>query len=169
VDTGAIPGLPAGRYGIIVSTNDKDLGDSLGVVVEQVINRRDGNTVATSVVLGAPHNSGSTTWSAPSGVTASEDALQIMNTTSQEATVSVLQVGPAGAVVLGGLEALVLPAGGVLSIGVPPGLPDAQIIVRATTTVVVQRLLLRGHDLFGRSAVLALPHLPSPQVDESAP
>ena len=169
VDTGAIPNLPAGRYGIIVSTNDQDLGDSLGVVVEQVINRRDGNTVGTSVVFGAPHNSGSTTWSAPSGVTASDDALQVMNTTAQEATVSVLQVGPAGAVVLGGLEALVLPAGGVLSIGVPPGLPDAQIIVQATTTVVVQRLLLRGHDLFGRSAVLALPHLPSPQVVESAP
>ena len=168
VDTGAIPSLPAGRYGIIVSTNDQDLGDSTGVVVEQVINRRDGNTVATSVVLGAPHNSGSTMWSAPSGVTASDDALQIMNTTSQEATVSVLQVGPAGAVVLGGLEALVLPAGGVLSVGVPPGLPDAQIIVQATTTVVVQRLLLRGHDLIGRSAVLALPHLPSPQPVESA-
>jgi hypothetical protein len=169
VDTGTIPSLPTGRYGIIVATNDKDLGDSLGVVVEQVINRRDGNTVGTSVVLGAPHNSGSTTWSAPSGVTASEDALQIMNTTSQAATVSVLQVGPAGAVVLGGLEALALPAGGVLSVGVPPGLPDAQIIVQATTTVIVQRLLLRGHDLFGRSAVLALPHLPSPQVAELAP
>ena len=160
VDTGGIPSLPVGRYGIIVSTNDQDVGDSLGVVVEQVINRRDGNTVGTSVVLGAPRNSESTTWSAPSGVTASEDSLQIMNTTSQEGTVSVLQVGPAGAVVLGGLENLVLPAGGVLSIGVPAGLPDAQIIVQATTTVVVQRLLLRGHGLFGRSAVHALPHLP---------
>lgn len=171
VDTGAILNLPVGRYGIIVSTNDQDLGDSLGIVVEQVINRRDGNTVGTSVVLGAPLNSGSTMWSAPSGVTASEDALQIMNTTSQEATVSVLQIGPAGAVVLGGLEALVLPAGGVLSIGVPPGLPDAQIIVQSTTTVVVQRLLLRGHGLFGRSTVLALPHLPSINnfLSESAP
>ena len=169
VDTGGIPSLPVGRYGIIVSTNDQDLGDSLGVVVEQVINRRDGNTVGTSVVLGAPRNSESTMWSAPSGVTASEDSLQIMNTTSQEGTVSVLQVGPAGAVVLGGLENLVLPAGGVLSIGVPAGLPDAQIIVQATTTVVVQRLLLRGHGLFGRSAVHALPHLPSPQLVETAP
>jgi hypothetical protein len=169
VDTGAIQSLPAGRYGIVVSTNDQDMADSLGVVVEQVINRRDGNTVGTSVVLGAPRNSGSTMWSAPSGVTASEDALQIMNTTSQEVTVSVMQVGPAGAVVLGGLEALVLPAGGVLSIGVLPGLPDAQIIVQANAPVVVQRLLSRGHDLFGRSAVLALPHLPSPQVAESAP
>jgi hypothetical protein len=59
----------------------------------------------------------------------------------------------------------------VLSIGVPPGLPAAQIIVQATTTVVVQRLLLRGHDLIGRSAVLALPHLPSADdfLSESAP
>jgi hypothetical protein len=171
VDTGAIPTLPVGRYGIIVATNDQDLGDSLGVVVEQVINRRDGNTVGTSVVLGAPLNSESTTWSAPSGVTASEDSLQIMNTTSQEGTVSVLQVGPAGAVVLGGLENLLLPAGGIVSIGVPAGLPDAQIIVQATTTVVVQRLLLRGHGLFGRSAVLALPHLPqiSNFLSETAP
>jgi hypothetical protein len=171
IDTGTIPSLPVGRYGIIVSTNDQDMGDSLGIVVEQVINRRDGNTVGTSIVLGAPHNSGSTTWSAPSGVTPSEDSLQVMNTTSIEATVSVLQVGPAGAVVLGGLESLVLPPGGVLSIGVPPGLPDAQIIVQASVAVVVQRLLLRGHDLFGRSAVLALPHLPSAnnRLSESAP
>ena len=171
VDTGTILGLPVGRYGIIVSTNDQDMGDSLGIVVEQVINRRDGNTVGTSVVLGAPQNSGSTMWSAPTGVTASEDALQIMNTTSIEATVSVLQVGPAGAVVLGGLESLILPASGVLSIGVPPGLPDAQIIVQASVAVVVQRLLSRGHDLFGRSAVLALPHLPSPNnlLSESKP
>jgi hypothetical protein len=171
VDTGTIPSLPVGRYGIIVSTNDQDMGDSLGIVVEQVINRRDGNTVGTSVVLGAPHNSGSTMWSAPSGVTSSEDSLQVMNTTSIEATVSVLQVGPAGAVVLGGLESLVLPAGGVLSIGVPPGLPAAQIIVQASVAVVVQRLLLRGNDLIGRSAVLALPHLPSADnfLSESAP
>jgi hypothetical protein len=92
-----------------------------------------------------------------------------MNTTSQEATLSILQVGPAGAVVLGGLESLVLPAGGVMSIGVPPGLPDAQIIVQSTMAVVVQRLFLRGHNLFGRSAVLALPHLPSPQVEVVVP
>lgn len=169
IDTGTIPSLPVGRYGIIVSTNDQDKGDSLGIVVEQVINRRDGNTVGTSIVLGAPHNSGSTVWTSPSGVSPSEDALQIMNTTSQEATVSVYQVGPAGAVVLGGLESLVLSAGGVLSVGVPPGLPDAQIIVQSTTAVVVQRLFLRGHDLIGRSAALALPHLPSPQMDVLAP
>jgi len=169
VDTGTIPNLPVGRYGIIVSTNDQNLGDSQGVVVEQVINRREGNTVGTSVVLGAPQDSGSTTWILPSGVSASDDALQIMNTTAVEATVSVLQVGPAGAVVLGGLEKLVLPAGGVLSVGVPPGLPDAQIIVQATASVVVQRLLLRGHDLMGRSAVLALPVLPSPELIESTP
>ena len=84
---------------------------------------------------------------------------------------SVLQVGPAGAVVLGGLESLILPAGGVLSIGVPPGLPSAQIIVQASVAVVVQRLLLRGNDLIGRSAVLALPHLPSANnfLSESTP
>jgi len=169
IDTGTIPNLPVGRYGIIVSTNDQDMDDSLGIVVEQVINRRDGNTVGTSIVLGAPHNSGSTVWSSPSGVSPSEDSLQIMNTTSQEATLSILQVGPAGAVVLGGLESLVLPAGGVMSIGVPPGLPDAQIIVQSTMAVVVQRLFLRGHNLFGRSAVLALPHLPSPQVEVVVP
>jgi len=43
--------------------------------------------------------------------------------------------------------------------------------VQASVAVVVQRLLLRGNALIGRSAVLALPHLPSANnfLSESTP
>jgi hypothetical protein len=137
------------------------------VVVEQVMNRRIANTVATSVVLGAPYGAASTIWSAPSGVSSGiEDALIVFNATPAESVVSVSQVGPAGSVALPGLESVVLSAGGLAVIAIPAGIPEGEIIVRATSPVVVQRMLLRGHDLPGRSAVLAIPTLPSP-VDES--
>lgn len=169
VDTGTMPTLPVGRYGIVVSTNDQVVDQKLGIVVEQVINRRDGNTVGTSVVFGAPRGAQSTRWSSPSGLSTVDDAIQIFNTTADEGTVSVSQVGPAGAVAITGMESLVLPPGAVLSIGIPLGLPTAQMIVESTTQVIVQRLFSRGHELFGRAAVLAIPHLPSPNTPRVAP
>ena len=164
-DTGSLPNLPAGRYGIIVST----IGDpgvvAPGVVVEQVVNRRVGNTVGTSVVLGAPMGATSTVWVAPSGVSGGiDDAMLVLNATPVEGTVTVSQVGPAGEVAIAGLELVVLPASGLISIPVPAGIPNGEIVVRATVPVVVQRMLLRGHDLSGRSAVLALPTVPSPEI-----
>ena len=166
-DTGSYPGVPRGRYGMIVSTVDVPGEVSPGVVVEQVINRRIANTVATSVILGAPYGAASTFWSAPSGVSSGiDDALVVLNATPAESIVSVSQVGPAGSVALPGLESVVLSAGGLAVIAIPAGLPEGEIIVRATAPVVVQRMLLRGRDLPGRSAVLAIPTLPSP-ADES--
>jgi hypothetical protein len=163
--TGSSPNAPNGRYGIIVST----IGDpgvmAPGVVVEQVVNRRVGNTVGTSVVLGAPMGAMSTVWVAPSGVSGGiDDAMLVLNATPVEGTVTVSQVGPAGEVAIAGLELVVLPAGGLISIPVPAGIPNGEIVVRATVPVVVQRMLLRGHDLSGRSAVLALPTVPSPEI-----
>lgn len=164
-DTANIATLPSGYYGIVISTND--LVDGGGVVVEQVVNRRIGNSVGTSVVLGAPMGSESTLWSAPSGVSAGlTDSLIVLNATPVEGVVSISQVGPAGAVPLNGLEAVVVPASGVVVIAVPAGLPQSEIVIRASVQIVVQRLLARGRDLIGRAAVLALPHLPSPEVDE---
>ena len=166
-DTGSYPGVPTGRYGMIVSTVDVPGEVSSGVVVEQVINRRIGNTVATSVVLGAPYGAASTIWSAPSGVSSGiGDALIVFNATPAESVVSVSQVGPAGSVALPGLESVVLSAGGLTVVAIPAGISEGEIIVQASSPVVVQRKLLRGHDLPGRSAVLAIPTLPSP-VDES--
>jgi hypothetical protein len=164
-DTGSLPNLPNGRYGIIVSTIGDPGAESPGVVVEQVINRRVGNTVGTSVVLGAPMGATSTVWCAPSGVSSGiEDSIVILNATPVEGTVTISQVGPAGEVVIAGLESVVLPASGLVSIPVPAGVSNGEVIIRATIPVVAQRMLLRGHDLIGRSAVLALPTVPSPEA-----
>jgi hypothetical protein len=164
-DTGALPSLPSGRYGIIVSTIGDAGAEAPGIVVEQVINRRVGNTVGTSVVFGAPMGSTSTVWVAPSGISSGiDDALLVLNATPVDSVVTVSQIGPAGEVVITGLESVVLPASGLISIPVPVGISNGEVVVRATVPVVVQRMLLRGHDLIGRSAVLALPTIPSPEV-----
>jgi hypothetical protein len=164
-DTGALPNLPNGRYGIIVSTIGEPGVTAPGVVIEQVVNRRVGNTVGTSVVLGAPMGATSTVWVAPSGVSSGiDDAMLILNATPVEGTFTVSQIGPAGEVAIAGLESILLPASGLVSVPVPAGIPNGEIVVRATVPVVVQRMLLRGHDLTGRSAVLALPTVPSPEV-----
>lgn len=164
-DTGALPGVPNGRYGIIVSSIAEPGAEATGVVVEQVINRRVGNTVGTSVVLGAPMGATSTVWVAPSGVSSGiDDSLVVLNATPIDGTVTVSQIGPAGEVPIAGLESIVLPASGLVSIPVPVGVSSGEVVIRATIPVVVQRMLLRGHDLIGRSAVLAIPTIPSPEV-----
>lgn len=162
IDTSKLPTLPDGRYAILVAVTAVDgVTQDLAadqIVVEQVKNRRDGNAVATSVVLGMPASAASTTWFAPSGVAAGLDgALVVFNTTAQDASISVQSVGPAGAVPLSGLEKVVVPASGVVAITVPVGLPMGELIFQASAPVIVQRLLPRGHDLIGRSAVHALP------------
>lgn len=170
LNTASLPSLPDGRYGILVASVDipTDLGvvsSSDYVVVEQVINRSDGKTVGTSVVLGMPAAVASTTWVATSGTTAGlEGTIVVLNTTSDAATVSVQSIGPAGAVAISGLESIAVPESGIVLITVPIGLPLGELIIRATSPVIIQRLLARGHDLFGRSAVMALPIVPSPVI-----
>jgi hypothetical protein len=152
LDTGSLATLPAGRYGI---------------VVEQVISRRVGDTVGTSVVLGTPGDAVSTRWSAPSGVTPGlEDAVVVVNTTPTEATISVAQVGPAGVVSIAGLESVTLPGGGTAVLAIPIGATAGEVIVTASQPVAVQRLLTRSHGLVGRAAAPMLPHLPMPSVDQ---
>ncbi|MHB1130353.1 MAG: DUF5719 family protein, partial [Ilumatobacteraceae bacterium] len=168
LNTASLPSLPNGRYGILVATVDipADLGAagiSDDIVVEQVINRGDGKTVGTSVVLGMPTSAASTTWVAPSGATGGLDGVfVVLNTTADAATISVQSVGPAGAVALSGLDSIALPGSGLVTITLPVGLPVGELILRATSPVIIERLLSRGHDLVGRSAVMALPLVPSP-------
>jgi hypothetical protein len=107
----------------------------------------------------------STVWVAPSGVSGGiDDSLVVLNATPLDGTVTVSQIGPAGEVPIAGLESIALPASGLVSIPVPAGISNGEVVIRATVPVVVQRMLLRGHDLIGRSAVLAIPTIPSPEV-----
>lgn len=160
VDTASLPTLPAGRYGINVSVIDELTGPTPGVVVEQVINRRAGNQVGTSIVLGVPSAALSRVWSAPSGFTAGlPDSLVVLNATPNDTTVSIEQVGPAGAVPIIGFESVAVPAAGIAVIATPPGLPQGEFILRSGEPVVVQRMLTRGGDLVGRTTALGLPHI----------
>lgn len=169
-NTASLPSLPDGRYGILVAVVDSPsdlevVSKADQIVVEQVINRGEGSLVGTSVVLGVPTAAASTTWVAPSGTTAGlEHSIVVLNTTSDAATVTVQSIGPAGAVAISGLENIVIAESGLTLISVPIGLPVGQLILRATTPVIVQRLLDRGHELPGRSAVMAIPVIPSPIV-----
>ncbi|MEK7410337.1 MAG: DUF5719 family protein [Actinomycetota bacterium] len=173
LNTASLPTLPDGRYGILVAMVETSADQTLtalgvtdtvdNIVVEQVINRGDGKSVGTSVVLGVPTSAASTTWVAPSGATAGLDGtFVVLNTTADSASISVESVGPAGAVALSGLESIVMPASGLVTITLPVGLPVGELILRATVPVIVERLLGRGHDLVGRSTVMALPLIPSP-------
>jgi hypothetical protein len=160
VDTTALPTLPPGRYGINISVIDDLTGPTPGVVVEQVINRRAGNQVGTSIVLGVPSGALSRVWSAPSGFTPGlPDSLVVLNATPNDTTVSIEQVGPAGAVPIVGFESVAVPAAGVVVIATPAGLPQGEFILRSGEPVVVQRMLTRGGDLVGRTTALGFPHL----------
>ena len=167
LETGSLSTLPDGRYGIVVGVNDLDATNDTGIVVEQVINRRVGDTVGTSVILGTPGDAVSTKWSAPSGVSLGvDDALVVVNTTPNEAVLTIAQVGPAGVVAVTGLDAVVVPGGGTALLAMPVGVTAGEIIVTSTQPVAVQRLLNRGHDLVGRAAAPLLPFLPMPIVGE---
>ena len=167
LDTGTLATLPEGRYGIVVGVNDLDATNDTGIVVEQVVNRRVGDTVGTSVVLGTPGDAVSTVWSAPSGVSVgTTDALVVVNATPTDAVLNVAQVGPAGIVSISGLDAVTVPGGGTALLAMPVGVTSGEVIVTSTQPVAVQRLLTRGHELVGRAAAPMLPHLPMPQVGE---
>ena len=158
IDTAQLPALPGGRYGINVSVLDDLSRDPRGVVVEQVVTRRVGDRVATSIVLGTPGPALSATWVAPIGVSPGlDDALIVLNSTPVEAKLSLEQVGPAGLVPITDLESIVIPAGSLIVIPVPASLPQAQIVVRSDQPIVVQRMLSRGGELVGRTTALALP------------
>jgi hypothetical protein len=161
IDTAQLPNLPAGRYGINVSVLDDLSRDDRGVVVEQVITRRVGDKVGTSVVLGTPGSALSTVWVAPAGVTPGlEDGLVVLNTTPSEASLVVEQVGPAGLVPVTGLESIVIGAGSLAVVAIPQSLSSAQVVVRSDQPIVVQRMMSRGGELVGRTTALAMPVLP---------
>lgn len=166
-ETSSLPNLPNGRYGIIVSTVGDPGQPTPGIVVEQVINRRVGNSVGTSVVFGAPFGFSSTMWIAPSGVSSGiDDALVVANATPVDGVISVAQIGPAGEIPIAGLESISIGASGIVVVPVAEGVSSGEVVIRATVPVVVQRMLNRGHELAGRSAVLALPVVPSPEVEQ---
>lgn len=153
-----VTALPAGRHAVVVSTPET----ASQIVVERVLTRPvpDTQQFTSTVVLGAPSNYRARTWHIPIGVSFPIDqALVIYNTSVQDTNVSVLQVGPGGAVAVPGLESVPLAANGVVAIDlVDQAAVGRELIVQASTQVVVERRLARGDaTVRGRSGSLAIP------------
>lgn len=147
-------GVPAGRHGAVFSTETEG-----SIVVERAITRQTGDTIATTVVMGSPPQFASTRWSMAIGTDlAIPDVLVVLNATGTEGTVAVNTLGAGGEVPVPGMEAIDLPASGVITIGVTdPTALGRPLIVESTQRVFVERLLPRNPDLRGRSGSFALP------------
>lgn len=153
-----VEGLPGGRHGAQFSSLT-----GAPVVIERAITRQSGEGFATTVVRGVEQyfaEPGYFRWSMAIGTDlAVENVLVVLNVSFTDATVAVKALGPGGEVDLPGLEAVPVPANGVVTIAIPDqaaalGHP---LIVVGTQPIVVERLLPRGGDLRGRSGSLALP------------
>jgi hypothetical protein len=147
-------GVPAGRHGAVFSTETEG-----SILVERAITRTTEDTVWTTVVMGAPPAFASERWSMAIGTDlAVDNVLVVLNATGSEGTVTVKTLGAGGEVPVPGMEAIALPAGGVITIGVSdPTALGHPLIVESTQRMFVERLLPRDPDLRGRSGSYALP------------
>ncbi|WP_040492040.1 DUF5719 family protein [Ilumatobacter nonamiensis] len=154
---GPVTELPDGRHATAFSTLAQP-----SIVVDRVITREVGGSIATSVLMGAPPRPDgfvSNTWRLGIGPeSATEDALVVYNIDQAEATVEVSSVGPDGPVVVPSLSEVALPSGGIIAIDLTdPEVLGRELIVSSTSRVFVERSLPRNHDLPGRSSSWPLP------------
>ena len=161
VPAGAVSTLNLGDLGQLPDGRHGWLGSSVGepsLVVERALTRPAGDFVVTAVTMGVHRASPSTRWFAPVGVDEpTPAALVVANTTGVEARVTVSDLGPGGAISLPGLQELVLPASGVLSVDLPAAANGRPLVVDADVEVVVERVLIRRVGSEGRSSSLAVP------------
>jgi Family of unknown function (DUF5719) len=153
----AIGEIPLGRHSTVFSTLAQP-----SIVVERVLTRPAGDSVATSVVMGAPPRPDgyvASVWHMGVGPTvATEQALVVYNIDQSDATVTVEAVGPGGPSVVPSLSEIPLAPGSIITIDlVDPDVLGQELIVSSTSRVFVERLLPRGGDLEGRSGSFLLP------------
>lgn len=154
-DTADVPLLPDGPHGVVVSGRD-----GAGVVVERVLTRPAGSSVATTTVLGAQDGVTSHRWRVPTSTNiAIEDVLVVLNTSAVDATVTVYSVGPGGEEVVPGLADLPVSANAVITIDLvdPLAFGRPLEVVSDDGLLIVERRLERTTSLRGRSGSLAIP------------
>lgn len=153
LDLGRLGTLPAGRHGLLVSS----LGEP-SLVVEQAITRPAGDFVVTSVSMGVHGASPSRRWYAAVGVEEpTSGAVAVMNTTGVDAELTLLDLGPGGAVPFPDIAQLSLPAGGVVALDLTLSAIGRPLIIESDVEVVVARVFPRRPGSAGRSVSLAVP------------
>jgi hypothetical protein len=155
-DVSAIVGLPDGLHGGVVSGQ---AGAQL--VVERVLTKPAGSSVATTVVLGAQRGFQSTRWSVPTSTTiAIEDVLTILNTSPNSGVVTIYSVGPGGEEPVPGLSDIPIAANGLVTIDLVDPLSFGRALeVVSDQSILVERRLERTPTLRGRSGSLAFPEI----------
>jgi len=156
-DESLVGPLPDGRHSIVFSTQAEP-----SIVVERVLTRPAGDSVATTVVIGAPPR--------PDGFVASRwhvgigpsvptsGALVVYNVDNLDGTITIESVGPAGPSPVDSLTDIPIGPGEIITIDLEdPDVLDRELIITSTNRVFVERLLSRGSDLSGRSGSWALP------------
>ena len=155
-DVSAIVGLPDGPHGGAVSGQ---AGAQL--VVERILTKPAGSSVATTVVLGAQRGFQSMRWSVPTSTTiAIEDVLTILNTSPNDGIVTVYSVGPGGEEPVPGLSDIPIAANGLVAIDLVDPLSFGRALeVVSDQLILVERRLERTPTLRGRSGSLAFPEM----------
>jgi hypothetical protein len=153
-----VAGLPDGRHAVVFDTVDF----SQSLVVERAITRTIDDVPTTSVLPGAvsrPDGQVPTTWTLAIGPgEPTDEGLVVYNSTNQAATVTVQAVTATGLQNVPGLEAVPLPAAGLVALPLTdPSAIDAQLVVRSTTPVFVERSLPREAGAKGRTTTWAVP------------
>lgn len=156
-DTSGIVGLPDGRHGTLVSTLSQS-----SLVVERVLTRPAGDSISTSVLLGAESSALSSEWFVSVTPTvALENALLVMNVSPNLASVDVYSIGPGGREPIPGLEDLELAANGILSVDLVDTVSRGRpVVVISDQPVLVERRVERNSSGNGLAAVLGLPERP---------
>lgn len=149
--------LPPGPHATVFSTLAEP-----SVVVERILTRPAGNSVATSVVMGAPPRIDgyvASRWHLGIGPsTPAPGALVVYNVDNVDGTITVEVVGPGGPSAVASLTDVPIGAGQVITIDlVDADVLDRELIVQSTNRVFVERRLPRGGDLPGTSGSWTLP------------
>ena len=153
INTDSIADLPKGDHAMVVSSLN-----SARLVVEHVLSQRTNTSAFTAIVNGIPSDLLSETWKIPSGLgKGARNAISILNTTAVDGTFTVSAVGPGGVLELPGFTNVPLGAASLISLDVPDGVSDGEVIITASVPVAVQRRTTRGHGLIGFGIVGALP------------